>query len=341
MKIVIDKNIPFVKGIFDSICEILYLHAKDIDNESVIDADVLIVRTRTKVNEQLLANSKIRLVCSATAGYEHIDFDYCRKNAIEVFVARGCNAVSVAQYTASAIGFWVKNNNLNINDLTLGIVGWGFAGKEVEKIANILGMNVLINDVPLEKLGVEKNFVSLQTIAQQADIITFHTPLTFEGEHKTFHLAGKDFFNNLRHKPLIINAARGGVIDEKELLCAYNSEIISDCVLDSWENEPNISIDMLKNSLLATPHIAGYSADGKANATKMCVEKIDNFFGLNLKPFTSNLPDRKIFSKSSDILKIFVESYNIQLDSSNLKNRPEKFEFLRNNYPERREIVVV
>jgi erythronate-4-phosphate dehydrogenase len=341
MKIIVDKNIPFIQGIFDGICETIYLSTKDIDSNSVIDADVLFVRTRTKVNGQLLANSKIKLVCSATAGCEHIDFDYCQRNAVEVFVARGCNAVSVAQYIGTVIAFWANYNHLNINNLTLGIVGWGFVGKEVEKIANLLKINVLINDVPLEKLGIEKKLVSLQTIAQQSDIITFHTPLTFAGEHLTFHLADKDFFTNLKHKPLIINAARGGVLDEKELLAAYSSQIISGYVLDCWENEPNISSEVLKNSLLATPHIAGYSVNGKANATKMCIEKTDTFFGLKLVPFPNNISYNKVFSKNDNILKIFAENYNIQFDSSNLKNNPKNFEFLRNYYPKRREIIVV
>ena len=340
LKIIIDQNIPFVRGVFESVANVQYLSSQNIDNQAIKDADVLIVRTRTRCNELLLHNAKVRFIATATAGSDHIDFDFCKKNNIEIAVAFGCNARSVAQYVASAIGFWQKKNGFENENLTIGIVGCGYVGKEVEKVAKLLNINILLNDTPLQKSTGSTKFVSLQHIAENADIITFHTPLTFDGEFPTKNLANRDFFENIRRKPLIINAARGGVVDETELLKAYKSGKIADFVLDCWENEPQISHEMLKNALIATPHIAGYSADGKANAAKIIVRAVAQFFGFEeLKNFDVILPkNEKKCTDFKSAQKLFLDNYNIEFDSKNLKSNPQNFEFFRNNYYERREI---
>ena len=342
MKIIIDKNIPFVRGVFESVAEVCYLSSQEIDNQSVKYADALIIRTRTHCNRQLLQNAKVRFIATATAGNDHIDFDFCRKNNVETATAFGCNARSVAQYVASVISFWLQKNSSE-QQLTIGIVGYGYVGKEVEKIAKLLNFNVLLNDTPLQKLTDDKKFVDLQHITENADIITFHTPLTFDGEFPTKNLADKIFFENLKRKPLIINAARGGVVDETELLKAYKSEKIADFVLDCWENEPQISRKLLQNALIATPHIAGYSANGKANATKMSVRAVAEFFGWNfLKNFDVNLDftEKKIADclPQKQLQKLFLQNNNAVTDTENLKSNPENFEFFRNNYLEKIEI---
>jgi len=367
MKFVIDKNIPFISGVFESVAEVQYLSSQEINNQTIKNADALIIRTRTRCNEQLLKDTKVRFIATATAGSDHIDFDFCKKNNIEVAVAFGCNARSVAQYVGAAICFYttrhcgldpqsplksvIKKQGIagqarNDEGLTIGIVGYGHVGKEVEKVAKLLNFNVLLNDPPLQKATGDKKFVSLQQIAENADIITFHTPLTFDGEFPTKNFADKVFFENLKHKPLIINTARGGVVDETELLKAYKNEKIADFVLDCWENEPKISHELLQNALIATPHIAGYSVDGKANATKISVRAVAEFFNFDkLKNFEVILPknEKKCTDNKSVqalfFLRLFkLENYDINFDSEKLKSNPENFEFFRNNYPERREI---
>jgi erythronate-4-phosphate dehydrogenase len=339
MKIVIDANIPFIRGVFEKVAEVHYFPSQNIFHQTVADADALIVRTRTVCNEQLLANSKVRFIATATAGSEHIDFDFCRKNGIEVAVAFGCNARAVAQYIGSAVSLWLKKNNSQQKKLTIGIVGCGYVGKEVEKIAKLLNFDVLLNDPPLQKLTNSNKFVDWQTIAENADIITFHTPLTFGGEFPTKNLANRVFFEKLKHNPLIINAARGGVVDENDLLKAYENGKVADFVLDCWQNEPQIAHKMVQNAFIATPHIAGYSANGKAKATKMSVLSVAKFFNLDLHNFDINLTKNNMqLSENKNITDCFLQNYNIENDSEKLKFEPEKFEFFRNNYPERREV---
>jgi len=337
MIFIIDQNIPFIHGVFDSVAEVRYLPHKEINNQTIRYADALIIRTRTHCNEQLLKNTKVRFIASATAGSDHIDFDFCKKNGIEVAVAFGCNARSVAQYVGVAISFWLQKKQ---KKLTVGIVGYGHIGKEVEKVAKQLNLNILLNDPPLQKFTGSKKFVSLQHIVEAADIITFHTPLISDGEFPTKNLANKFFFETLKCRPLIINTARGGVLDETELLMAYKNGKIADFVVDCWENEPHISRELLHNALIATPHIAGYSTDGKATATKISVRTAAEFFNFaELKNFDVILP--KIEKKCTcfkPVQTLFLENYNIALDSEKLKSNPENFEFFRNKYPERREI---
>ena len=369
MKFVIDQNIPFIRGVFESVAEVQYLSSQEIDNEAIKDADALIIRTRTHCNEQLLKGTKVRFIATATSGSDHIDFDFCKKNNIEIAVALGCNARSVAQYVGAAVGFWQNTSRKGRKDLkqrtrsiyncaffsyflrslrevtsskklNVGIVGYGHIGKEVENVAKLLNFNILLNDPPLQKSTDSKKFVSLQHIAENADIITFHTPLTFDGEFPTKNLANNLFFEALKRKPLIINTTRGGVVDETELLNAYKSGKVADFVIDCWENEPQISCELLQNALIATPHIAGYSANGKANATKMSVRSVAEFFGFDiLNNFEIILPKNE--QKCTDFKSaqtLFLQNYNIAYDSEKLKSNPENFEFFRNNYPERREI---
>ncbi|MDR0828731.1 MAG: 4-phosphoerythronate dehydrogenase [Prevotellaceae bacterium] len=396
MKIVIDKNIPYIQNIFEECAEVNYLPSQEIDNEAVKDADALIIRTRTICNETLLHGAKVSFIATATAGTDHIDFDYCKKNNIKVFSAAGCNASSVAQYVGSAMAVYflppppskiegesgasqIYTNfeiphtpppvKEGVGERTIGIVGWGHVGKEVEKLCNALGFKVLRNDPPLatqtqpsllkmekDKFqictnceiphtppplleGVGGRFVSLDEICENADIITFHTPLTFSGEFATKNLADEAFFQKLKRKPLIINAARGGIVNEKALLNSFYDKKISDFVLDCWENEPNVSPEIAAKSLIATPHIAGYSADGKANATRMCIEAVSDFFKLNLN-FSKVLNVEKVCVdyKGEKLLKYLLQNYNIMQDSANFKGNINNFEFFRNNYWERREI---
>lgn len=339
MKIVIDRNIPFIEGVFDDVCSVEYLPSAVIDHISVKEVDALIVRTRTRCDKALLLGTNIKMIATATAGYEHIDMDFCRKAGIEVFVARGCNASSVAQYIGSVLSVWTVKKRLDISTLTLGIVGYGFVGKAVEKMANKLGVKVLVNDPPLEQSGVRHDFVSLSDIAEQCDIISFHTSLTNDGKFPTYHLADTAFFERCAKRPLIVNAARGGVVDEQTMTEAYRDGRIGGFAIDCWEGEPNINSHILEEAFIATPHIAGYSADGKANATAMCINAISEYFSLNGLAVQTKLSPKQInMSQGSELLQTLIQNYDIERDSVGLKNNPEKFEYFRNNYPERREL---
>lgn len=338
--IVADVNIPFLKGVLDTKADVRYLSAEEITYDKVRDADALIVRTRTRCNEALLENTSVKFIATATIGFDHIDTDYCRSKNIIWKNAPGCNADSVGQYIASALCFWAKREEKSLSNLTLGIVGCGHVGMSVERYAKCLGMNIVKNDPPKQKTDKENIYVSLETIAETADVITFHTPLIVDGEYPTFHLADSNFFNSLKRKPLIINSARGGVVDERALLKAIELGAVADCVIDCWENEPVVNRYLLEMSLLATPHIAGYSADGKANATQACVRAVSDFFSLGLNDFLVCLPEKKRIKRDEKLIETLLRNYPIENDSERLKASPETFEQQRGNYPVRRECVI-
>lgn len=345
LHIVADKNIPFFKGTLDNIAEVEYLSGEDFSPEKIKNADALIIRTRTICNKNLLQGSNVKFIGTATIGYDHIDTDFCKQNNIYWTNAPGCNAPSVAQYIVSALLTLAKKYNFSLSEKTLGIVGVGNVGKEVEKAAKTLGLKILLNDPPRQEKEELPHFVSLNTIAKEADIITFHTPITCKGKYPTYHLFNDDFANLLTKKPIIINAARGEVTETESLLHALDKKIISNCVIDCWENEPNINKTLLESITLATPHIAGYSTDGKATATRMVISSLCSFFNIDSNKITTfevaNPIKECIFTSSTsldDILYDIVnQSYSIEKESSNFKNCPEKFEVIRNSYPLRRE----
>lgn len=338
--IVADTNIPFLKGVLEHVAAMRYMPAPQITNEQLRDADALIVRTRTRCNAALLDNTRVKLITTATIGFDHIDTEYCRRANIRWQNAPGCNADSVGQYVASALCFWAKKRAKTLSGLTLGIVGCGHVGTSVERYAKLLGMNVLKNDPPLQiSFGID-TCVSLDEIAAKADVITFHTPLTEKGAFPTYHLADARFFEKLQRSPLIINSARGGVIDEQALLSALDNGRVSDCVVDCWENEPLLNRTLLERALLATPHIAGYSADGKANATQACVRAVSRYFDLGLDDFTVSLPKKQTLCNDDFLQERLLQHYPIERDSELLKCSPETFEQQRSTYPVRRECEI-
>ncbi|MFI3297308.1 MAG: 4-phosphoerythronate dehydrogenase [bacterium] len=349
-RFVIDKNIPYIRGIFDEVADVTYLCASDIIPKNIADINALIVRTRTKCNASLLAGSTVEAIATATIGTDHIDTEYCDNNHIKWQNAPGCNATSVSQYFASAIAEWSKYTDDTIEGKTVGIVGYGHIGRKIEKVAKSIGLKILYNDPPLAQLTnytdkdsccTDIEFVDLETIARECDIITFHTPLTYKGEHHTYHLADSHFFDKISDKkPLIINAARGGIIDEVELIRHIDSGKINACIIDCWENEPAINTELMKRALIATPHIAGYSADGKNNATHQVVKFISEHF--NIKPNTVESLSKKRVSYTSidELMNLFLNTYNIKNDSEKLKENHTKFEELRSSYPERREYII-
>ncbi len=347
IKIVADSKIPFLKNVFEPSAVVVYKNGIDISNQDITNADALIVRTRTKCNGDLLKNSSVRFIATATIGFDHIDTAYCQANKIEWRNAPGCNSSSVLQYVAASLFLLAKKKHFRLRDKTIGIVGVGNIGTKVARFCKTIGMQVLQNDPPRQKQENLPHFVSLEQIQSQADIITFHVPLKQTGKHKTFHMAEKNFFASLKKKPILINAARGEIISTQEIVNAIKTGKISSAVIDCWENEPNINAELFKLANIATPHIAGYSLDGKAGGTLAAIKSISDFFSLNINvDIAEKIPPPKknpikidCTNKSlEDILaEAILHTYKPQNDDWRLRKNPEKFEFQRANYPIRRE----
>jgi erythronate-4-phosphate dehydrogenase len=323
MKVIVDNKIPYIKEAINRIAdEVVFLPGADFTKEAVKDADALIVRTRTRCNRELLEGTQVKFIATATIGYDHIDTEYCREAGITWTNCPGCNAGSVEQYVRSVLGLLQRKKGLDLKNATIGVVGVGHVGSRVARTAKLLGMRVLLNDPPRADKG-ETGFVDLATIACECDVITFHTPLIQEGIYRTYHLVDKDFLFSLKRAPYLINSSRGEVVDTASLLASLAAGKVKDVVIDTWENEPRISRDLLEAAFLATPHIAGYSADGKANATRMSLEALCRFFGMEVE-FEITPPEGP-------------SDYDPTRDSEWLKADPEKFEWFRGNYPIRRE----
>ncbi|SEF72611.1 4-phosphoerythronate dehydrogenase PdxB [Parabacteroides chinchillae] len=345
MKIIADNTVPYLKGIAEPFAEVLYLNSKEFNTEKVKDADALIVRSIDKCNRKLLEGSKVKLITTATIGFDHIDTKYCAEAGITWKNAPGCNAISVAQYVLASIVAISLHKNESLNGKTIGIIGVGHVGKEVEKLCTAYGMKVLRNDPPREEAEGRAEFVSLDTIAQKADIITIHVPLTKEGRFATRHLADEEFFNKLKRNPWFINSCRGAVHDTQALLQAKRENKISELVIDCWENEPDIDRELLEEAIIATPHIAGFSADGKANGTRTCLENIGKFFHITIEKIGEVTPpapqntiiDLNRFSTQSRIEQAILASFNPTVVDKALREAPDKFEWFRTNYNHPRE----
>lgn len=337
MKVIIDDKIPYIRESAEKMfSEVVYLPGSAISATDVKDADAMIVRTRTCCNKYLLEGSSVKFIATATIGYDHIDTQYLKDKGIEWTNCPGCNATSVGQYIESCLLLLQRHGLLKENP-TVGIVGVGHVGTQVAKKLEKWGCPLLFNDPPKAESYKSVSYCSLQELAEKCDVITFHTPLTRSGDYPTWHLGDKKFFGQLQKNPIIINAARGGVVDEKALLEAYNVQQVRAYVLDTWENEPNISPTMLEKAFIATPHIAGYSADGKSNASRMALTAVCQYFGI--KPEFSILPPSlpSSMKPASTEEERKLQLYNPLTDSNALKQHPEQFEYLRGNYPLRRE----
>ena len=347
MKIVVDDKIPYIKGALETVADVIYLPGSKTTHDIVKDADAIITRTRTICNEKLLKDSSVKFIATATIGYDHIDTEYCKSAGIEWTNAPGCNAESVNQYIASALFSWSMRKRTDLAGKTIGIVGVGQVGSRVAKTCEILGMKVLLNDPPRERVEGSSRFVSLKTIQQEADIITFHVPLNMTGEDATFHLVNSEFLFKLKKQPLLINSCRGEVFKTDAVKQARKSEIISGLIIDCWENEPDIDIELLNIVDYGTPHIAGYSKDGKANGTKMSVQAVSRFFNLGLdnwNPSGVEPPENPIIEidgnqrrEYSILAEAVISTYNIENDFEALKEKTEDFEKQRGDYPVRRE----
>ena len=339
-KIVIDDKIPYIKETISKLTNrAVYIPGNMIGNDDIRDADALIIRTRTHCDAQLLKGSNVKFVATATIGYDHIDTNFMEQAGIKWINCPGCNASSVAQYIDAVLTLIKTEKHIDIQKQTIGIVGCGHVGRKVVEVARRKGMNILVCDPPRSDAEGEKGFVSMEQIAKEADIITFHVPLTKEGRYPTYHLANETLFDSLSKRPIIINSSRGAVVDNEALLYAINYNKVKDAVIDTWENEPNINKELLKRVWIGTPHIAGYSADGKTNADNMVISALCEFFSLPKQPAICppEIPNADLCPKNEDERTLFF--YNPIPESNKLKLEPEKFEWFRNNYPLRREYI--
>jgi erythronate-4-phosphate dehydrogenase len=354
MKIVADCNIPFVAECFSSLGDVLLSGGRDMDAAMVADADILLVRSITKVGAELLEGSSVRFVGTATIGKDHIDEEYLREKGIGFASAPGSNANSVAEYIVAALLALGKKHKFELDGKSIGIVGVGNVGSRVEKKAMALGMDVVLNDPPLARETEDAKYRSIEEV-YGCDFVTVHTPLTFEGEDKTYHLVDGDFLGALKKECYFLNSSRGGVVDTDALKKAIAEKTIAGAVLDVWENEPDIDGELLLKVELSTPHIAGYSFDGKVAGMGMIYEAACDCFGVEAKHSASDfLPAPEVAridldefsgSEESIIGNVVQQVYVINRDDFNTREillieengRGKWFDDLRKNYAVRRE----
>lgn len=358
MKIVIDDKIPFIRGAFEPFAGVVYAPGRSIDARMIADADALIVRTRTKCNRSLLEGSRVKIVASATIGFDHIDTYWLNENGIRWANAPGCNSGSVMQYVTSLLFFLAEKHSLDLPSLTLGIAGVGNVGTKVERAARTLGMRVLLNDPPRQRReeGTDlhtdtgrggSQFHSLRKLLIESDILTLHVPLTREGRDKTYHLLGLHNLSEMKKDALLINTSRGEVVDNIALRESLEKGLLRGASLDVWEGEPGADPLLVELADIATPHIAGYSVDGKANASISSVRVVAETLGLPLEHWTpAELPAPEapvidlsgLHDSSLDLVARAVRhTYPIAGDDTLFRNGREKFEYLRDNYRIRRE----
>jgi len=349
MKIVVDEKIPFIKGVFEPWAEVVYSPGRAIDSALVADADALIVRTRTKCNSQLLRGSRVRIIASATIGFDHIDTGWLDAEGIKWVNAPGCNSGSVMQYIVTSLFYLASKNSFNLRSLTLGVVGVGNVGSKVVKAARAVGMKVLQNDPPRKRREELKDFVPLEKVIAESDILTLHVPLTMQGHDRTHYLINRENLSQLKRDCIVINSSRGEVVDNAALRKAMEKDTLGGTVLDVWEGEPEADTRLIGLADIATPHIAGYSVDGKANATVNSVREVSAALNIPLSywlPGTLPQPPEPVIdlrrhearNTSLGLVALAVKhTYPIDEDDHLFRSNPEKFEFLRDNYRMRRE----
>lgn len=335
-KLVIDDAVPYAKAIFSHLGEVVTLPGREITATAVKDTDALIVRSRTQVNAELLADSKVSYVGSTVVGLDHVDQDYLAESQRHFYSAQGCNANSVAEFVIHALVLLAEKQGFDLSAKSLGIIGVGHVGKRLLQKAQALGMTCLLNDPPRARTEGEQNFVDLDT-ALQADIISVHTPLTFSGIDKTHHLISAAKLAQLSPKQIIVNAARGGIIDETALLKTELGAKITDC----WENEPNINKALIAQSFLVSPHIAGHSFEAKLAGSTMVYADLCKFWQIpaqtqwqeNLPPQPQAITISDYENWQSGLLQALQKTHLIKNDDTAIRHDLSNFETYRRNYP--------
>lgn len=343
LKIVADKAIPFLEGVFDPYADMTYLPGDKIGPEDVKDADVLMVRTRTKCNADLLEGSKVKFIATATIGTDHIDFPYCDSKGIVVRNAPGCNAGGVMEYVFSALYGLASRKSISLQGDTIGIIGVGHVGSLIERMGRALGFKILKCDPPRAEAEGSFGFCDLEYLLQNSQIVTLHVPL----DETTRGMANSEFFSLMQPGAFFINAARGEVVCDDALKAAIPK--LGPVIIDTWNHEPDIDLDLMDKVAIATPHIAGYSYQGKQNGTAAAVRAVAHYFGITeLYEFfpKTDLPENEAVKldlkglNQGEIASVLQYNYPIFTDDFMLRLNPENFDKLRSEYNYRREVYI-
>ena len=355
MKIIADENIPCVQQAFASLGEVSLLPGRGLQAAQVRDADILLVRSVTRVDAALLEGSSVRFVGSATIGFDHVDRDYLQQQGIGFATAPGSNATSAAEYVVSALMVLSEQQGFELAGKTVGIIGCGNVGSRVRRKLSALGMQCRVNDPPLQTGGGHDDFVSLDEVLQ-ADIVTVHVPLTRDSRHPTFHLVNETFLERLKPGAIFINTSRGAVADNRAFAALLASRDDLSVVLDVWEGEPAISASLLQQVDLGTPHIAGYSYDGKLRGTEMIYRAACEYFAQSVcwhaadelpRVASIDLRSRGAGNTLAVATAIVLAAYDVRQDDARLRStlslsaaeRASAFDRLRKEYPVRREFT--
>lgn len=348
MKILVDENMPYAEQLFRQLGEVKAVSGRPLPINELDDSDALMVRSITKVNESLLSGKPVKFVGTATAGFDHVDLAWLKQQQIGFSSAPGCNAIAVVEYVFSALMVLAEQEGFQLTDKVVGIVGVGNVGGRLAKRLRALGVNVLLCDPPRADKGDDDVFHPLETLLQDADILTFHTPLNKSGHYNSYHLINENNLDKLPEGRILINASRGEVIDNQALLATLEKGKALRVVLDVWEPEPDLSLALLDKVDIATPHIAGYTLEGKARGTTQVFEAYCDFIGQPQQVELSTLLPAPVVSTISvqgeltqTLLKQLMHLvYDVRRDDAPLRNVAGikgEFDKLRKLYPVRRE----
>ena len=324
-KIIADENMPGIDRLFSDIADITYANGRDITNKMLLDADALLCRSITNVNAALLKDSQVQFVGTATIGIDHLDVEWLNRQAVAWSNAAGCNAPAVGQYVLSGISYWCLKNKRSIRDLTVGIVGAGNVGTILASYLDFYGIKYKLCDPPLQDKGDSRQLTDIQSILK-CDVITLHVPITKEGKYPTYHLISKSRMEKLNDRQLLINASRGAVVNNHDLERYLKNTHSASCILDVFENEPNINVSVVKNCLLATPHIAGHTLEGKLRGSWMIYEAFCSKFNEYLKISEEDLYpiSNKIEFSTSLLEDYLLKIFDISFNSDSLKSLSSK-----------------
>lgn len=353
MRVIADENIPQISDVLDDVADVRLMQGRQITRDDLVDADALLVRSITKVNRDLLRGTPVKFVGSATIGMDHLDEMYLKENGITYTNAAGCNANSVVEYVICAILEVAVRKNIRLEGKTLGIIGKGNIGRPLSERIKMLGMKVKCCDPPLEQKGESGPWFSHEEILKTCEFVTYHVPITKDGKHPTYHLLNKNKSGLYQEHQTLINACRGPVFDNSDLLNAMNENIDRTLILDVWENEPSISLALLEKTMIATPHIAGYSQEGKLTGTEMISKALFGKFGIE-KKWKAKLPEpenkvlalkKSIAGFENQMHDICLQAYRLLEDDQRLRETKKlsaedaaiAFDKLRKTYPVRRE----
>ncbi|EOD2819882.1 TPA: 4-phosphoerythronate dehydrogenase PdxB [Providencia stuartii] len=348
MKILVDENMPYAQQLFSKLGEVKAVPGRPVPEVELLDADALMVRSITKVNRALLSETPVKFVGTATAGFDHVDTAWLKEANIAFSSAPGCNAIAVVEYVFSALLMLAERDHFDLRDKTVGIVGVGNVGGRLANRLSAWGVKTLLCDPPLKAKGEQGTFLPLETLLADADILTFHTPLNMDGTDKTYHLMDAERLSNLRDGTILINASRGEVVDNQALLSLLKQGKNMSVVLDVWEPEPNLDTELLEWVDIGTPHIAGYTLEGKARGTTQVYEAYCQFLGQPDRiALSSLLPKPEISAitflgklTQSQLKRLVHLVYDVRRDDAALREVaaiPGEFDKLRKHYQERRE----